>query len=220
MLPNMLMFKKSRFQLTLVTIKIITAKSLIILTIQRSVSGLILPLIYAPRAVKQIREKMKMKYSNRTMNMNPIQKTHPLLLIWLHFDPLATTLPWPMHFDAALSPWPSRCTVLSQQPQLLFILLPNHLYTSALMRQLKCSRSQISTRLWWNIFIIWRMEHHILYMGPETIIQYYHSTTFRYGTGSVLSKCNTITVRFLIPHRHYVPSLLWHPPLMACTMQS
>ena len=152
--------------------------------------------------------------------MNPIQKTHLLLTIWLHSILLAITLPWPMHFDMALSPWPSSCTVPSQPPQLLFILLPSHLCASALTRQLKCSRSQISATLWWNISIVWRMEHHMLYLGPEAIIQHYRSTTFRYGTGSILSKCNTITVRFPMPRRRYVPSLPWHPALTVCMMQS
>ena len=219
MLPNTLTFRKSRFLLALVTIKIITAKSLVISTIQKSVSGLISPLTYTLRAVKKIREKMETKYSNKTMSMNLIQKTHPLLTIWLHFILLATTLPWQMHFDVALSPWPSSRIVPLQPLRPLFISLPSHLYASALTRQLKCSRSQISAKLWWNISIIWRTGHHILYLGPEAIIQHYRSTTFRYGTGSVLSKCNTITV-FPMPCRRYVPSLPRHPALTACTMQS
>ena len=151
--------------------------------------------------------------------MNPIQKTRLLLTIWPHFVLSAITSPWPMHFNAALSPWPSSRIVPSQPPRPPFILHPSHLYASVLMMQLKCSRSQISTKLWWNISIIWRMEH-ILYLEPEATTAHYPLTAFRYGTRSVRSKCNTISARFPMPRRRCVPCPPRHLALTAYTMQS
>ena len=111
-------------------------------------------------------------------------------------------------------------TVPFQLPPLPFILLPNHFCASlVLTRWLKCSKSWTYTKLWWNVTIVWRMEHHMLYLGPEATITCYLSTVFRYGTRFVHSKCNTITARFPMLCRCCVPISPQHLTLMACMTQ-
>jgi len=79
----------------------------------------------------------------------------------------------------------------------------------------------VSAKPYSSFSVIWRMERLILHQEPEMRgeIVYCLSTAFKYGTKFAFNKCNIMITRFLMPHRHSMPSLLPHPALMVCMMQ-